>query len=67
MGSVPPLECKKMNVFYHTAPYSLLEIDRRFGCVYSLHHQGDRPEKQKQSKPDKNQSISTFFFNLMSF
>jgi hypothetical protein len=30
-----------MTVFEDVAPYSLVEIDRRFGGTYYLHHQGD--------------------------
>jgi hypothetical protein len=29
----------KMHVFWNVAPCSLVETDRRFRCVYCLHHQ----------------------------
>jgi hypothetical protein len=31
----------KIIVFWDIAPYSLVEVDRRFRGVYCLHHQGD--------------------------
>jgi hypothetical protein len=32
-----------MAVFWDVAPYSLVEIDRRFRGTYCPHHKGDRP------------------------
>jgi hypothetical protein len=32
----------KMVVFWNFAPCSLVDVDRRFGGTYYLHHQGDR-------------------------
>jgi hypothetical protein len=31
----------KITAFWDTAPCSLMEVDRHFGGVYYLHHQGD--------------------------
>jgi hypothetical protein len=33
----------KITVFWDVAPYSLVEVYRRFKGAYCLHHQGDRP------------------------
>jgi hypothetical protein len=38
----------KMTVFKEVAPYSLVEIDRRFRCAYCLHHQSDRDSSDKR-------------------
>jgi hypothetical protein len=40
LDSVTPW-CLNMAVFWDVAPYSLVEIDRRFRCAYCLHHQVD--------------------------
>jgi hypothetical protein len=32
--------CQLETVFWDVSPYSLIKIDRRFGGVYCLHHQG---------------------------
>jgi hypothetical protein len=31
----------KMRAFWDIAPFSLVEVDRRFTCAYCLHNQGD--------------------------
>jgi hypothetical protein len=35
-----------MTAFWDIAPYSLVEVDQRFGGAYCLHHQGEISQKQ---------------------
>jgi hypothetical protein len=44
----------KMAVFWDVKPYSPIDIDRRFGGTYCLHHQGD---EYIDSKLLKNASL----------
>jgi hypothetical protein len=37
----------KMTAFWDIAPFSLVEVDRRFRGVYWLHHKGDNGIYQK--------------------
>jgi hypothetical protein len=34
-------ESMKMSAFWNIAPYSLVDVDRRFRGAYSLHNEGD--------------------------
>jgi hypothetical protein len=53
----------KMTVFWDIWPCSIIEVDRRFRCVYCL-HQGERPDDG--GKPLKRRSTYTRLHGAIS-
>jgi hypothetical protein len=54
----------KMAVLWDVAPSSLVDIGRRFGWVYCLRHQGDRPGISWISSARNAHSMNVFRHNL---
>jgi hypothetical protein len=51
----------KMIVFWDVAPYSLVEVYRRFGGAYCFHHQGDEvsQEERRLAEPRHCKSVTS--------